>query len=118
MTSDFPIGCTYNFLQPGEDIPPLERFAQVRDTGAFDYMHWLPPAALLADCVAASEKTGLPMLTGNVIHRLGHNDERLTGCMADAAQAGNFVERADEAIETLQLTLVVFAIPSVNVLPQ
>ncbi len=88
MSGEFPIGCTYNFLQPGEDIPPLERFERVRNTGAFDYMHWLPPAGLLADCVAASERTGLPMLTGNVIHRLGVNDDRLTGCMEDAARAG------------------------------
>ena len=88
MASEFPIGCTYNFLQSGADIAPLERFRRVRDTGAFDYLHWLPPAEILSDCVAASEKTDLPMLTGNVIHRLGINDERLTGCMDDAARAG------------------------------
>jgi hypothetical protein len=88
MPTDFLLGCTYNFLQPGDDAPPLQRFEQVRDTGVFDYINWLPKPELLSECVAASEKTGIPMITGNYIHQLGRNDEMLAETMRNAARAG------------------------------
>src|SRR5262245_45960674 len=77
MASDFAIGCTYNFLQPHEEVAPLRRFEMVRDTGAFDYINWLPPSRILKECVQASEKTGIPMMTGNCGHQLGNDDPRL-----------------------------------------
>ena len=88
MATDFLLGCTYNFLQPDIQVPPLQRFEMVRDTGVFDYINWLPPPDLLSDCVAAAEKTGIPMLTGNYIHQLGRNDETLAESMRNAARAG------------------------------
>ena len=88
MPTDFLLGCTYNFLQPDVDVPPLQRFEMVRDTGVFDYINWLPPADLLRACVAASDKTGIPMITGNYIHQLGRNDEKLAESMRNAARAG------------------------------
>jgi hypothetical protein len=88
MPTDFLLGCTYNFLQPGDGASPLRRFEQVRDTGVFDYINWLPKPELLSDCVAASEKTGIPMITGNYIHQLGRNDEMLAKTMRNAARAG------------------------------
>jgi hypothetical protein len=88
MPTDFLLGCTYNFLQPGDGASPLQRFEQVRDTGVFDYINWLPKPELLSECVAASEKTGIPMITGNYIHQLGRNDEMLAGTMRNAKRAG------------------------------
>jgi sugar phosphate isomerase/epimerase len=88
MTTDFAIGCTYNFLQPSEEVPPLQRFEMVRDTGAFDYINWLPPSRILAECARASDKTGIPMTTGNCSHRLGKDDSRLAQNVRDAATVG------------------------------
>jgi hypothetical protein len=47
MATDFVIGCTCNFLQPHEEVPPSRRFEMVRDTGAFDYINGLPPNQIL-----------------------------------------------------------------------
>jgi hypothetical protein len=88
MANDFLLGCTYNFLQKDVDVPPLTRFEMVRDTGVFDYINWLPKPDQLGECVAASEKTGIPMLTGNYIHQLGRNDHMLADSMRNAARAG------------------------------
>lgn len=88
MPTDFLLGCTYNFLQLDIDVPPLRRFEMVRDTGVFDYINWLPRSDQLGDCVAASEKTGIPMITGNYIHQLGRNDSMLAESMRNAARAG------------------------------
>ena len=88
MPTDFLLGCTYNFLQPGDGASPLQRFEQVRDTGVFDYINWLPKPELLSECVAASEKTGIPMITGNYIHQLGRNDGMLAETMRNAKRAG------------------------------
>lgn len=88
MANEFLLGCTYNFLQKDVDVPPLKRFETVRDTGVFDYINWLPKPEQLGDCVAASEKTGIPMLTGNYIHRLGVDDGMLADSMRNAARAG------------------------------
>lgn len=88
MADDFALGCTYNVFQQHLDVTPLQRFEAVRDAGVFDYINWLPTSDLLAECVAASEKTGIPMTTGNYIHVLGRNDERLTESMRNAARAG------------------------------
>ena len=88
MARDFLLGCNYNFLQPGDAALPLRRFEMVRDYGVFDYINWLPPPELLADCVAASEKTGVPMITGNYIHQLGRDDGKLAQSMRNAARAG------------------------------
>ncbi|MBT5050724.1 MAG: xylose isomerase [Rhodospirillaceae bacterium] len=88
MATDFLLGCTYNFLQKDVEVPPLTRFEMVRETGVFDYINWLPKSDQLSACVAASEKTGIPMLTGNYIHQLGLNDEMLAETMRNAARAG------------------------------
>jgi hypothetical protein len=88
MATDFAIGCTYNFLQPDEEVPPLRRFEMVRDTGAFDYINWLPPAPILAECARAAEKTGIPMTTGNCSHRLSKDDAKLTENVRDASTVG------------------------------
>jgi len=88
VPTDFLLGCTYNFLQPGDQASPLQRFEMVRDADVFDYINWLPPSELLSDCVAASEKTGIPMITGNYIHQLGRNDHKLAESMQNAARAG------------------------------
>ena len=88
MATDFLLGCTYNFLQLDVEVPPLKRFEMVRAAGVFDYINWLPRPDQLADCVTASEKTGVPMTTGNYIHQLGRNDSMLAESMANAARAG------------------------------
>ena len=88
MTSEFLLGCTYNFLQADDVSTPLERFQMVRDTGVFDYMNWLPPSDLIGECVTAAQKTGIPMLTGNYIHQLGRNDGLLAERMQDCERAG------------------------------
>ena len=88
MARDFALGCTYNFLQPHEEVPPLRRFEMVRDTGVFDYINWLPPARLLKECIDASEKTGISMTTGNCGHRLGQDDPKLMQNVRDASTVG------------------------------
>lgn len=88
VTSNFLLGCNQNFLPLDVEVPPLRRFELLRETGAFDYMHWLPSPSQLAACVAAAERTGLPMLTGNYIHRLGRDDAMLAETMRNAARAG------------------------------
>jgi hypothetical protein len=88
MAKDFAVGCTYNFLQPYEEVPPLRRFEMVRDTGAFDYINWLPPSRILSECARASDKTGIPMTTGNCGHQLGNDDPKLAQNVRDAATVG------------------------------
>ena len=88
MPSDFKLGCTYNVFQQSVNPTPLERFEAVRDAGVFDYINWAPTPDVLSACVAASEKTGIPMTTGNYIHQLGRNDEMLGETMRNAARAG------------------------------
>jgi hypothetical protein len=88
MAKDFLLGCNYNFLQLDVDVPPLRRFEMVRDTGVFDYINWLPRSDQLSECSAAAEKTGIPMTTGNYIHRLGKDDAMLTDSMRNAARVG------------------------------
>ena len=81
---DFAIGCTYNFSQPFEKITPTERFWAVKKTEAFDYINWLPPRAVIDECIQASKDTGLPMTTGNCALKLGYNFERIYGLLEDA----------------------------------
>jgi hypothetical protein len=88
MADDFALGCTYNVFQRDVQATPLQRFEAVRDAGVFDYINWLPKREVLAACVAAADKTGIPMTTGNYIHVLGRNDERLVESMENAARAG------------------------------
>jgi hypothetical protein len=77
LGKDFKLGCTYNFLQPHEVVAPLKWFELCKETGAFDYINWLPPSRLVNDCIAASEKTGLPMTTGNCTHTFAPGNARL-----------------------------------------
>lgn len=86
MSRDFAIGCTYNFSQPTENVTPFERFRMVRDTGAFDYINWLPPHDLIEDCIAASKATGLPMTTGNCGLQIGRDYDRIARLLDDAAR--------------------------------
>ena len=88
VAADFRLGCTYNIFQQSVTVAPLERFKAVLDAGVFDYINWTPPAELLSACVAASEKTGVPMTTGNYIHQLGRHDELLGETMRNAGRAG------------------------------
>jgi hypothetical protein len=88
MTAPFRLGCTYNVVPLGVEVPPLARFQAVKDAEVFDYINWLPAPAVLADCVAAAERTGIPMTTGNLTHTLGRNDAMLTEAMRNAARAG------------------------------
>lgn len=94
MATDFRVGCTYNVFPLDEVVPPLKRFEAVRDAGVFDYINWAPTADVLAACVAAAEKTGIPMTTGNYIHTLGRNDHLLVETMLDAGRAGDRQPRA------------------------
>jgi hypothetical protein len=82
------VGCTYNVVQLDVDVTPLQRFEIVRDAGVFDYINWLPRSAQLAACVAAAERTGIPMTTGNVILTLGRDDALQVESMHNAARAG------------------------------
>jgi hypothetical protein len=88
VPTDFRLGCTSNFLPLDVEVAPLRRFELVRDTGVFDYINWLPTSDQLGACVAAAEKTGIPMTTGNYIHQLGRNDPMLSESMRNAARAG------------------------------
>lgn len=99
MPNDFALGCTYNVVQLDVEVPPLTRFEMVRDAGVFDYINWLPRPNQLAACVAASEKTGIPMTTGNYIHTLGREDRMLGESMRNAARAG--VELVNVMLQTL-----------------
>ena len=85
---DITLGCTYNVVPLGVEVPPLRRFEIVRDAGVFDYINWLPKADQLAACVAAAEQTGIPMTTGNVILTLGRDDALLVQSMQNAARSG------------------------------
>ncbi len=86
--SEVALGCTYNVVQLDVPVTPLQRFEIVRDAGVFDYINWLPKADQLAACVAAAEKTGIPMTTGNVILTLGRDDALQVESMHNAARAG------------------------------
>lgn len=86
MAADFKLGCTYNFLQPGEKWTPLQRFERVRDSGVFDYINWLPPDRILEDCIAASRATGIPMTTGNCSLMLGRDDASIEQVVRNAAR--------------------------------
>lgn len=88
MVGDFFLGCNYNVVPLDVEVSPQRRFEMIRDTGAYDYVNWLPRPDQLADCVAASEKTGLPMLTGNYSHQLGHDDSMLAESMHNASRVG------------------------------
>ena len=88
MATDFRLGCTYNIFQLDLNPMPLERFEAVRDAGVFDYINWVPSPDVLSACVAAAEKTGIPMTTGNYIHTLGRNDAMMVETMNNAARAG------------------------------
>jgi hypothetical protein len=86
MQSDFLIGCTYNFSQSYEKLTPIQRFQAVRDCDVFDYINWLPPEAVIEDCIEASELTGLPMTTGNCSCQIGLDEERLLRNVRNAAR--------------------------------
>lgn len=86
MSKDFLVGCTYNFTQPQDRVTPLERFQKVRDTGAFDYINWLPPRPLIDACIKASEQTRIPMTTGNCGLQLGRDEDRLGALLEDAGR--------------------------------
>jgi hypothetical protein len=86
--NDFLVGCTCNIFELRDGVTPLDRFRAVRDAGVFDYIDWLPLPHLLKDAIAASEKTGVPMITGFILHTLGTNDAYLEDCMRNAARAG------------------------------
>jgi hypothetical protein len=97
----FQLGCTYNIFQMGIDATPLSRFEAVRDAGVFDYINWVPAPNLLAACVSASEKTGIPMLTGNIIVTLGKNDTAISETMHNAQRAG--IEMINVMLETYHI---------------
>lgn len=88
MARDFLIGCTYNVLQPTERASPTRLFEMIAETRAFDYVNWLPPEPLVDECLAASEKTGLPMTTGNCQHDLTPGDDKLFRAIRGAARVG------------------------------
>lgn len=83
---NFKLGCTYNFVQRSERVSPLRRFEMVRDTGVFDYINWLPPVDLVDACLEASDKTGIPMTTGNCTYRYGRHEPDLTDHVRTAAR--------------------------------
>ncbi len=85
---DFLLGCHYKNTQRWENVTPLEKFERVRDSGVFDYLDWLPRPDDLAACVAASEKTGVPMLTGTWFYRLRQDEALIERDMRNAARAG------------------------------
>ncbi len=86
MERDFLIGCTYNVLQPHEGATPLQLFEMIAATRAFDYINWLPTEKLIDECIVASEKTGLPMTTGNCQHDLTPGDDKLFTAIRNAAR--------------------------------
>ena len=86
MERDFQIGCTYNVLQPSEPATPMQLFEKIAATRVFDYVNWLPPEPLIDECLIASEKTGLPMTTGNCQHDLTPGDEKLFRAIRNAAR--------------------------------
>lgn len=89
MATEFLLGCTCNIARLGGEVTPMRRFEAVRDAGIFDYIDWLPQTELLSACIAASERTGIPMTTGYIIHQLGYDDASLTETLNNAARAGN-----------------------------
>jgi hypothetical protein len=91
VASEFLLGCTCNHLELRGDVTPLRRFEAVRDAGVFDYIDWLPQTELLGACIDASERTGIPMTTGYIIHQLGDDDPSLSVALHNAARAGNKV---------------------------
>lgn len=88
MAKDFQLGCTHNVIPLDVEATPLERFQTVKDAGVFDYINWLPPGKVLSPAVSASEKTGIPMTTGNYTHPLGRDDHMLKESMKNAVRAG------------------------------
>lgn len=86
MSSDFLLGCTYNFSQAHEKLTPLQRFQAVKDQGVFDYINWLPPEPIIEECIDASEATGLPMTTGNCSCQIGLDEERLMRNVRNASR--------------------------------
>ena len=98
MARDFRLGCTYNIFPMDVDATPLSRFEAVRDAGIFDYINWVPGPSVLSACVSAAEKTGIPMLTGNIITTLGKSDSTVDETMRNARRAG--VELVNVMLET------------------
>ena len=86
MDRDFPIGCTYNVLQPHERGTPRELFDRIAATQAFDFIAWLPPEAKLDDALKAADATGLPMTTGNLQHDLTPGDDKMFRAIRNAAR--------------------------------
>lgn len=88
VPGDFLLGCNYNVVPLDREVTALERFRMIEDAGVYDYVNWLPRPDQLAECLAAAEKTGLPMTTGNYTHQLGRNDEMLVESMRNAERVG------------------------------
>lgn len=88
MPREFRLGCHYKNTQVWENITPLEKFERIRDSGVFDYIDWLPRPADLDACVRASEKTGVPMLTGTGFYALGRDEALIEQDLRNAARAG------------------------------
>lgn len=84
----FLLGINYNFLPLDVDVPPMRRFEIVRDGGVFDYINWLPRPDQLGEIATASEKTGVPVTTGNYIHQLGRDDSMLAESVRNAQRLG------------------------------
>jgi hypothetical protein len=88
MPQSFALGCSYRNTQLDENVTPLQKFERIRDTGVFDYIDWLPRPEVLDDCIAASEKTGIPMLTGTWFYTLGRDEARIEQDLRNAKRAG------------------------------
>lgn len=84
----FRLGCHYKNTQLWENVTPLQKFERVSDSGVFDYIDWLPRPADLDECIRASEKTGVPMLTGTWFYTLGRDEALIERDMQNAARAG------------------------------
>lgn len=88
MRPSFKLGCHYRNTQLHEQVTPLQKFERIRESGVFDYIDWLPRPELLDECIAASEKTGIPMLTGTWFYALGRDEALIEQDLRNAARAG------------------------------
>jgi len=88
MAKDFLIGCHWRIVQPWEKLSIPALFQQVKESGAFDYMDWLPRPEFLDEAIRCSQLYGVPMHTGTYQYMLGRDEAMLDQDMRNAVRAG------------------------------
>jgi len=88
MAKDFLLGCHWRTAQPWEKTNIADLFLQVKESGVFDYIDWMPRPDIVDECIRCSERYGVPIHTGTFQYMLGRDDALLELDMRNAVRAG------------------------------